>query len=212
MTDESIVALERAAVFAGEWPQGFVPASECAIEPLLAAIRTRGFAVERALAERSPQWKQPIPYCLIVRGSEVFCVERLPRQGEGRLHGRLSLGIGGHIDGAELADNRGPVHAALLRELHEEVALPADVPARPAFLGLLNDDRDEVGRVHFGLVFAQALRPGDEVQIVESTKMRGGFRRLVGPDGLWQDLARFETWSRILLEAGAVESLASRHA
>ena len=70
-------------------------------------------------------------------------------------------------------------------------------------MGILNDDSTEVGRVHFGLVFRLRLAPGEKVAIRETLKMRGGWGRLAGPDGLWQDLERFETWSRILLEAQA---------
>lgn len=212
---ESILVIPRAALFTGRWPQGFVPAgsqdatdgrpSDVATTALRAA-ETHGRLLPRAAAEIDPDWKQPIPYCMLVRGTEVFCVERLPRQGESRLHGRLSLGLGGHVEAVDLGSPGGPVQAALRRELAEEVRLPAlDLPP-PVFLGLVNDESDPVGKVHFGLVFSQQIPAQGTVEIVESPKMRGAFRHLAGTHGLWQDLDRFETWSRMLLEAGAVEA------
>jgi predicted NUDIX family phosphoesterase len=165
--------------------------------------------VPRPEAEDNPAWKQPIAYCTVVRDDgQMLCVERLRHQGEGRLHGQLSIGLGGHIEPDDLAGGGGPVRAALSRELHEELVLPLGLPP-PEFLGLINDDSTAVGRVHFGLAFCQRVPARGIVQIRESRKMRGAFRHLAGPQGVWQDLARFETWSRILLEARVVEALAN---
>ncbi len=212
---ETILVIERESAFPLGWPQGFLPAEAPAVTDVLRAINAQGFLVEREVAERNPLWKQPIPYCVLVRGAEVFCVERLPKQGESRLHGRLSLGLGGHIDARDTGQPCGVVRAALERELREEVHLQespgSPIPA-PRLLGLLNDDATEVGKVHFGVVFGLQVPASAKVKILESSKMRGAFRHLAGPDGLWQDLHRFESWSRILLEARAVEPLASQPA
>lgn len=199
--------LPRDALFSGDWPQGFSPAGTPAADAALAACAQAATVLPREQAEGDPGWKQPIPYCTIVRQGLCFCVERLPRQGETRLHGRLSVGLGGHIAEEDLG-GADPVRTALHRELAEEVSLPPGTSASH-FLGLVNDDGDEVGRVHFGLVFGVVIPAEGSVRVLESLKMRGDFRHLVGPDGLWQDLHRFETWSRILLEARALEALAT---
>jgi predicted NUDIX family phosphoesterase len=210
-TMEHILVIRRDDVFGGAWPQGFVPARTGVAEEVLAAFARNAFAVPRDAAERTPAWKQPIPYCTIVRQTQVFCVERLPRQGEERLHGRLSIGLGGHIDPLDGGHEGGAIRGALHRELREEVCLLPHGSAWPAphFLGLLNDDASEVGRVHFGVVFAVALSDQADLQIVESSKMRGGFRHLAAWGDPWQDLHRLESWSRILLEARAVEDFVS---
>jgi predicted NUDIX family phosphoesterase len=208
---ETILVIRRDALFGGEWPQGFRPAASPEAAAALAAVTASGFLVDRGAAEQEPEWKQPIPYCLLIRPGEVFCVERLPAQGEGRLHGRLSLGIGGHVGPQDTGRSGDPVLAALRRELAEEVRLEGTLPP-PGFVGLVNDDAEAVGRVHFGLVFSQWLPREASVEIVESSKMAGDFRLLAGPQGLWQDLPRFESWSRILLRARAVEALATGHA
>ncbi|MEG1686418.1 MAG: hypothetical protein RR276_00900, partial [Angelakisella sp.] len=54
--------------------------------------------IPRPEAENDPTRKQIIPYVVLCRGSEVFATRRLNKGGEARLHGLLSLGIGGHIN------------------------------------------------------------------------------------------------------------------
>ena len=55
------------------------------------------------------------------------------------------------------------------RELEEEVSLQGELSWRALRwkpLGLLNDDRDEVGRVHLGVVFTMEIPPDHEVIVV----------------------------------------------
>jgi predicted NUDIX family phosphoesterase len=204
---ESIWVIPRTAMFGGRWPQGFIPAAALSLATLEQVVAEQGFATLRERAEATPEWKQPIPYCAVLADAEVLCVERLPKQGEGRLHGKLSLGFGGHVDASDIDGSGDLVQRALDRELAEELGLPPE-RARRRFLGVINDDSSPVGVVHFGLAFAQWVADPKSVQVRESSKMRGAFRRLVDSDELWQDLQRFESWSRILLEVRALEVLA----
>lgn len=204
---ETIWIVPRQSLFGGDWPQGFVPATELPLADLRLSIERHGRAVPRPQAEATPAWKQPIAYCVVVSGDSVLCAERLAAQGEARLHGMLSLGFGGHVDAGDLRPGADLVQTSLDRELEEELGLAPD-HARRRYLGLINDDSSPVGQVHFGLAFAQRVPTPKSVVIRESSKMRGDFRRLVDPAGLWQDLPRFESWSRILLEARALEALA----
>src|SRR5947209_3103201 len=73
--------------------------------------------IARATAEVSPQWKQIIPYVVIRHRDDYFVLQRTARQNEARLHHKVSLGIGGHIN---------PGHTlleGLQKELDEEVEL-----------------------------------------------------------------------------------------
>ena len=107
----------------------------------------------RPAAEQDPTHKQLIPYLILRCGDRVLCYGRGKSGGEARLHAKLSLGIGGHI-------NDGDTHAAhfdeaayrraIERELHEELAIPGHYRQRP--VALLNDDSNDVGRVHLGIV------------------------------------------------------------
>lgn len=201
---EQVFVVERAAFFAGAWPQGFVAGPE--LPGLLAQLRTAGFFVERAAAEQNPAWKQIIPYCVVRQPGAVLCVQRKAAQQEVRLHRLLSIGIGGHInpDPAAPASAEPFFAAALQRELDEEMhGLGAEAP-RPSYCGLLNDDSNPVGAVHAGLVYAiDWVDPGaPKPRVREVSKMAGGFRDLAELAPLWQDPARFESWSRILFQAG----------
>jgi predicted NUDIX family phosphoesterase len=203
---EQVYVVPRSALFGGEWPQGYVPLASADAAALLSDLRRLGRFEPRPEAEQTPSWKQVIPYCVIRRPGEVFCVQRKAAATEVRLHGKLSIGLGGHVN-----PESGPVDAdffrrALLAELTEELEWQ-DLPAtKPRLLGLLNDDATEVGSVHVGLVFAvdwPTNRPElPPLQVREVSKLAGGFLPLVELQPLWQDPARFESWSRVLLMAG----------
>lgn len=72
------------------------------------AVERTGFFVERSYAERTPALKQVIPYTLVVRrGSsadqpEIFRLTRTKAGGEARLHNKISIGVGGHIEPVDL--------------------------------------------------------------------------------------------------------------
>ncbi|MBK9385174.1 MAG: hypothetical protein IPN34_10210 [Planctomycetes bacterium] len=152
-------------------------------------IDARGFFVERRHAEQDPELKQPIPYCIVQCGEELFCVRRTKRSSEGRLHGAWSIGIGGHIEPQDrmpprqeqrLADNvalstlpRGIVERAARRELCEELELP--LPSGAELIGWLNDDSNAVGAVHLGLVHLLRVENAAEVAIRETERLEGGF-------------------------------------
>ena len=207
--DEQIVVVRRSDFFGGDWPQGFVAREAAELAALHRAFLAAAFAVPRGVAEKEPLWKQLVPYCVLTRGESVFAVQRRQAQGEARLHGSWSIGLGGHMDAQDL-DAADPVSAAVARELAEELDVQ-DAEA-PVPLGLINDDSNEVGRVHVGLVHHVRVRAGGDVLVREIHKMAGGFVALPGqprrghgpvvtPDSLWQDPGRFETWSRLLLPA-----------
>lgn len=152
--------------------------------------------------ERDPSYKQLIPYVLFVHELPdgrltVFQYTRGTGQGEGRLHSKRSVGIGGHISTLDCgADGRGDAYqVGMQRELEEEVAI--DTPYKARCVGLINDDLTEVGKVHLGVVHRfDVERPA--VCPRETDLLECGF----GPvEELLADLSGFETWSQICLKA-----------
>src|SRR5437763_3560501 len=112
---------------------------------ILSLIETKHLFLPRPMAEVSPEYKQIIPYVVIRSGGGYFLLRRSPKQREVRLHDKLSLGIGGHINpGHDLL-------AGLRKELEEEAEV-ADADEL-AFAGILHDDQTDVGRVHLGAVY-----------------------------------------------------------
>lgn len=175
----------------------------------LAPARECGFFIERRYAETHPEFKQLIPYVAVCRGDEVLCLTRLATQGERRLHGLRSIGVGGHVNPCDALPAAGCLfERACRRELQEELLLP-EVPLSLTPIGILNDDRTEVGSVHLGAVY-RLDAAGLPVAIRETSDMAGAFEPLArleaaaaGPD------QPFETWSALLLSSGVLSAAVS---
>ncbi len=109
----------------------------------------------RSQAETDPSFKQLIPYVILTSGGRYLSYVRGQRAGEARLVGRRSIGIGGHINPADdmplfNGDFRETYLAAVEREVDEEVEVAAS--HTDSVVALLNDDSNEVGQVHLGIV------------------------------------------------------------
>lgn len=156
----------------------------------------------RAEMERDPSFKQLIPYCIFrhvdaAGNVMLFQYTRGKGQGEQRLHSKRSIGVGGHIslDDAGEGAASDPYAEGLRRELDEEVFIESTF--RSQCVGLINDDETEVGRVHLGVVhLIDVDRPA--VRSRESELVESGFRSVAE---IQADVERFETWSKICLDA-----------
>jgi predicted NUDIX family phosphoesterase len=184
---EQVMVVEREALGAFLVEHGLVTDGT---DEVLDIIVDRHFFIDRPTAEISPQYKQIIPYVLIRHGDAYFLLQRTPKQTESRLHHKLSLGIGGHInpDTPELLDG-------LRKELEEEVDVAGDYDL--SFVGILNDDTTDVGKVHLGAVYVLDSRDG-AVTVRETEKMSG---RWVPRKELAGHREAMETWSQIVLDA-----------
>ncbi len=151
----------------------------------------------RGEVEQDPHYKQLIPYVVALdpQGPRVGCYRRIGS--EKRLHGRESLGLGGHVTRqdarAAFQGLASVLDGGLRRELSEEFAVLPE-PYRLTFRGIINEEESAVGEVHLGLVFRmdvsapETLRPGAELH---------GFQ--------WIPLAQvaqhpLELWSRLALQ------------
>ena len=117
-------------------------------------------------------------------------------QGEGRLHRKHSVGIGGHISACDAAaDGGNPYEEGMRREFEEEVAIHTPYTAR--CVGLINDDQTDVGRVHLGVVHIFDVEQ-PAVQPREPEIIDCGFRPV---EEILADMNGFETWSEICMKA-----------
>ena len=157
---------------------------------VLALIASEGLFLARPVAEESPEYKQIIPYVAVVRGDEVFATRRLNKGGESRLHGRMSLGVGGHINEVD-RDHGAWLMNCLRREIEEEIDI-ADF-GELTLRGLINDDSNAVGSVHLGFFFT--LTTSGDVFVRETEKLEGGFVPIASLRG---ELDGMETWSQIV--------------
>lgn len=154
----------------------------------------------RSQAEKSPEYKQLIPYVIMNHDNKYLTYVRGKRAGETRLVGNRSIGIGGHInpidDEAPLfdADFRPMYSAAVEREVDEEVLIEANHTDR--IVALLNDDSNEVGQVHLGVVHYWTL---DSSQVERKEQMITQMT-FMDIDELKEVRDSMETWSQLCLD------------
>lgn len=150
-------------------------------------------------------YKQPIPYMVMRRGEQFFVTQRLSGGGESRLHGKLSMGIGGHMNPYYDKDGQMSLNMPFdkilsentLRELEEEVHITSGFDIN--IVGLINDDSDNVGKVHLGILGFIDVPETTEVTVKETEQLAG----------LWYTLdelrkpevyERLENWGKIVVD------------
>ena len=163
--------------------------------------------MRRGDAETNPNFKQPIGYAIVVNPitKQVFAYQRSAKDneyGEKRLQGKWSWGFGGHIEPSD-TKNGNPIRESVLREVtQEELEFFGTVrePKEPFVLGYINDDTNDVGKVHFGILYllnTDTLNVRQRDSEIAKLDLRG----LSGLEELCADPSiEVETWSRIALE------------
>ncbi len=175
--------------------QGFQPE----VARYLGAMLAPGanFFMERPAAELDPTHKQLIPYSLFHHAGRYLCYTRGGASGEKRLVAKRSVGIGGHINPVDEAqDGLGETlyYNGVEREIAEELVIAGGHEQR--VIGLINDDSNEVGSVHLGVVHVFDL-DSDEVRSNEEAIQDLAFVPL---ERLAAQKEELESWSRICIE------------
>jgi len=166
----------------------------------LDAFLSRGnnFFLPRSEAENNPNYKQIIPYALIVFRKTVLHYVRGKKAGEQRLIAKGSIGIGGHMnegDESLFAMDEQAYRAGVEREVNEEIKI--DTPFEDQIVALLNDDSTEVGRVHLGIVHVFKLtEPKVEKREAMITALT-----FLPKNELLARRETMETWSQICVDS-----------
>jgi len=166
----------------------------------ISALLSRGnnFFLPRAQAENDPGYKQIIPYALITHGKQVLHYVRGKKAGEQRLVAKGSIGIGGHMNDSDeslFAFDEAAYRAGVEREVNEEIKLRTRFTDR--IVALLNDDSNEVGRVHLGIVHVFEL---DEPSVDKGEAMITNLSFLTR-DALLARRDALETWSQLCVDS-----------
>jgi len=161
----------------------------------------------RPQAEKDPTHKQLIPYVLMTcpdaqrrsaPGGRYLTYVRGKRAGETRLVGNRSIGIGGHINPTDWtlfsADPYKTYCEAVQREVEEEVCVETGHTDR--VVALLNDDSNEVGQVHLGVVHCWVL---DAPKVSRREQMITQME-FMSIDELRAVRGQMETWSQLCLD------------
>lgn len=196
--DEQIIVVPRATLFDNEKNafNGFLSKNDEKGSNIFNAL-SQYDVKRRGDMEEDPEFKQLISYCLLENQSgEILVYERLSGGGEERLHGQSSIGVGGHMNDVVGADSINEVlRVNAQRELEEEVGLSAEDSQNMEYLGFINDDNNEVGKVHMGVVFKITVSSND-VESKETYTLRIKWIE----KGKIESYDDFETWSALILQ------------
>ncbi len=147
---------------------------------------------ERDEAETNFEFKQVIPYVIVTHGGCAYLLsQRTSKGNEKRLHEKFTLGHGGHINPDDMYGH-SPLVENIKRELREEFALNYTA-CKP--VGLINDNSNEVGKVHMGLVYL--MESTSSVVLPEQDRHRPQW---VPINALSQYYERMESWSQIVYD------------
>jgi predicted NUDIX family phosphoesterase len=166
------------------------------LNPMLS--RGNNFFLSRTKAEKDPSHKQIIPYVLLTHAGKVLHYIRGKKAGEQRLVAKGSIGIGGHMnenDESLFALDEAAYRAGVEREVAEEISIKTKFEDR--IVALLNDDSNDVGKVHLGVVHVFKLAEPD----VEKREAMITNLAFLGKDDLIKRRDSLETWSQICLDS-----------
>lgn len=161
-------------------------------------IVQKGFFKKRSELEEDPSYKQMIPYAIISHKESILLFKRKSGQAEKRLHDKLHIGIGGHMNPVHsIEQDQLYVVDELKRELFEELNFSEDCSIqRIEFIGFINDDTIRVGLMHIGLFYMIQVA-NKNIVVNETDKMTAEW--LDKPD-FSQIYNEMETWSRIAFD------------
>lgn len=190
---EEVLVVAREDIFPdGAW-HGFIDHD---LDRYLAIVNVKHQFRARGDVEEDPDWQQIIPYVVFRHQDRYFLTRRLKQSSEKRLRHLYSLGVGGHINREDVVaeGDSDPVLEGLRREFQEEVTYDGAWTHR--LIGLINDDSNDVSRVHLGAVF---LVEGDspEIAIRETGKLEGELLRLEEMKMFYLDM---ESWSQLIYD------------
>ena len=165
---------------------------------VLKKIVQKGLFRKRSELEEDPSFKQIIPYAIISNKGSFFLFTRTSGQTEQRLHNKLHLGVGGHMNpGSSTEPGEQYLIDELKREFFEEVKLSNGCVIEDIeFVGFINDDSIPVGRVHIGLLYDIHIS-NKHIVINETEKMTAGW---IDKTGLFEYYEEIETWSKIAMD------------
>ena len=201
--DEEVYALSVKDLFSGsDYFEGALFYQDTNI---LNNIYQKAKPVKRGVCENDPTMKHVIPYVVLTSDKQrIFVTRRTQNQTEERLHGKASVGLGGHVGPYSNCSVAEAIAFGALRELNEELTgMRFFNFAKKIFelklMGYVNWDQDDVGKVHFGLIYNihvdSILSKG--INIKETENMTGEWMSYKAA----KKITNYETWSFCILES-----------
>lgn len=189
-------------------PEFKIAESYCQIDMLLKSCASW---VDRTAAEKDEGYLQVIPYFSLIYDrcdhngkfldiDKICCYRRSKMASEKRLHGKKSIGFGGHINPCDGNTITESIFNCMFRELNEEVIIEDGAFGLPRFLGMIYDNSTSVGRVHLGAYFIIPVLESSTVIALDEEITEIGFRSLSSlQEESMGSTNQFESWSSIVL-------------
>lgn len=147
---------------------------------------TGGSVQRRGDMEEDMTYLQPIPYTVIKQGDKYFTYTRLEGGGESRLHGKSSIGTGGHANSFEYAWNFEHLLAVnnsreleeelfIYKENGEEIDFHYELTKESVITGLMYNQTTEVDSVHIGILNIIDIPETWSVKAKETDTLEGEF-------------------------------------
>jgi len=157
----------------------------------------------RAEAEVNFDYKQPIWYATVINeNKEIFVYKRWgadSNAGDSRLHNKIAFWVGGHIE-REDEDLENPLNDSMVREIEEELNIPAENIKSVKAIGYINNEEDEVSQVHIWVAYLVEVT-NDNFELLDWELDNGEFVSLEKLEEMINSPEYdTEAWSKILFE------------
>ena len=194
--DEQIIVVPREKLFENEtltfnWNNS----DKKIVEKIFKNIFNNFSIMRRWDAEENPNFKQPIPYLIVRKWEEIYLYERLTEWWENRLHNKLSIWVWWHMNKTNHETFDEILNDNLTRELEEELDIKATKKELKT-IWLINDDNNEVWKVHIWILLILDLDLKARVEVKETDQL---LWRWISIEELKKEkiYSRLESWSQI---------------
>lgn len=159
----------------------------------------------RPKAETNYDYKQLVVYILIKADDLYLTYKRTKQTKEKRLSHKYSIGIGGHINVDDISrlsslgstrKSKNFILQAVWREVEEEINVNSKITNEPELICFINDDSNDVGKVHFGVVWLLGIK---EPNVTKGDELDLGELKFQGLSYLKEKINDFEKWSQLLI-------------
>ncbi len=163
--DEKILVVHRDILFPSGTFNGFLPMES--LDKLEDIVKNNKKFSWRSAMEVDARYKQICPYLVFSYENKYFLMQRKSSASEQRLKNKYTFGIGGHINELDITEKSIVQWAD--REFNEEVNYQGYYKVQA--IGVINDERDDVGMVHTGFTY---LLKGNSPDISIKSELKHG--------------------------------------
>ncbi|ABR30189.1 DNA mismatch repair protein MutT [Thermosipho melanesiensis] len=157
---------------------------------IISIIEKYGYFVDREKAENDETTRQVIPYIILRENNKYLLFKRTTAQGEKRLHNKITIGVGGHINSTDSIDPVKAFKKGMIREINEEVNVEI---LNLNYIGVINVTDNPVSRVHVGLCYIADVK---YFGLMEKEKFIELFTE--NPSKYFEEM---EGWSKVVVQS-----------